>query len=139
MKGELLINGKDAYTTWGVSMGDYFLDNIEAPVSVKDYISNESRIENGKRVITDASVIKLASRDVTLQFHICGEFQEDYLSNKKAFQQELYKGVIDIQIPSRGSETYHLLYQGKQVSYSQSFTEGKLSAKFEEPNPANRE
>lgn len=139
MRGELLINGKDAYTTWGVSMGDNFLDNIEAPASVKEYISNESRIENGKRVITDASLIKLASRDVTLQFHICGDFQDDYLNNKRAFQQELYKGVMDIQIPSRGSEIYHLLYQGKQVSYSQSFTEGKLSAKFEEPNPANRE
>lgn len=139
MRGELLINGKDAYTTWGVSMGDNFLDNIEASASVKEYISNESRTENGKRVITDASLIKLASRDITLQFHICGDFQDDYLSNKRAFQQELYKGVVDIQIPSRGSEIYHLLYQGKQVSYSQSFTEGKLSAKFEEPNPANRE
>lgn len=26
MRGELLINGKDAYLEWGVSMGDKFLD-----------------------------------------------------------------------------------------------------------------
>lgn len=139
MKRELYINGKDAYTTWGVSMGDNFLDTLEAPLTVKDYISNESRTEDGKRVITDKSMIKIAARDVTLQFHICGKNQREYLQNKKDFQQELYGGVIDINIPARGPELYHLLYLGKQVSYSQSYSEGKLSAKFEEPNPTNRE
>ena len=138
MKGQLFINNKDAYTTWGVSMGDNFIDNLEAPLSLKDYISNESRAEHGKRVITDSSLIKIASRDVTLQFHVCGSSTEDYMAKKKAFQTELYSGVIDIKIPSRGTEVYHLLYQGKQVSFSQTSMEGKISAKFEEPNPTNR-
>lgn len=138
MKGQLYINGKDAYTTWGVSMGDNFLNNIETPATIKDLPSNESRVEHGKRVITDASLIRLASRDVTLQFHICGKNQDDYLSKKKAFQQVLQAGVVDISIPSRGDEVYHLIYQGKQVSFSQTISEGKLSAKFEEPNPADR-
>ena len=52
MKGELLINGKDAWTTWGVCMGEGFLDSIDAPAPMKDYIENESRLEHGKRVIT---------------------------------------------------------------------------------------
>lgn len=138
MVGDLIINGQDAYTAWGVSMGDNFIDSIEAPASLKDYITNESRMEHGKRVITDASVIKVASRDVTLQFHIFGNTTEAYVANKKAFQSVLYSGVVDIQIPSRGNEVYHLLYQGKQVSFSQSACDGKLSAKFEEPNPMNR-
>lgn len=138
MKGDLIINGKDAYTTWGVSMGDSFIDNIEAPASLKDYITNESRAEHGKRVITDSSVIKVASRDVVLQFHIFGSSTEAYIANKKAFQAVLYSGVVDIQIPSRGDEIYHLLYQGKQVSFPQSACDGKLSVKFEEPNPMNR-
>ena len=43
MKGELLINGKDAWTTWGVCMGEGFLDSIDAPVPMKDYIENGSR------------------------------------------------------------------------------------------------
>lgn len=138
MKGDLIINGKDAYTTWGVSMGDSFIDNIEAPASLKDYITNESRAEHGKRVITDSSVMKVASRDVTLQFHIFGKTPELYMANKKAFQAILYSGVVDIKIPARGSEVYHLIYQGKQVSFSQSACDGMLSAKFEEPNPMNR-
>ena len=138
MRGQLLINGKDAYTDWGVSMGDNFIDAIETPAAVKDYITNESRSEHGKRVITDSSVIKVASRDVTLQFHICGNSTQDYLNKKKAFQAVLYNGAVDIQIPSRSSEVYHLIYQGKQVSFSQTAREGKLSAKFEEPNPMDR-
>ena len=138
MKGELIINGKDAYTTWGVSMGESFIDSIEAPASLKDHISNESRAEHGKRVITAPSVMKVASRDVTLQFHIFGNTTEAYIANKKAFQSVLYAGAVDIKIPSRGTEIYHLVYQGKQVSFSQSPCDGKLSAKFEEPNPMNR-
>ena len=138
MKGQLYINGKDAYTTWGVSMGDNFLNNIETPAAIKDLPSNESRTEHGKRVITNASVVRLASRDVTLQFQICGSTQDDYLNKKKAFQTELQKGAVDISIPSRGDEVDHLIYQGKQVSFSQTISEGKLSAKFEEPNPADR-
>lgn len=138
MRGQLLINGMDAYIKWGVSMGDNFIDNIETPAALKSYVTNESRLEHGKRVITDISVMKVASRDVTLQFHIFGDTQSEYLQNKKAFQDVLYAGKVDIKIPSRGNETYHLIYQGKQVSFSQTATEGKLSAKFEEPNPMDR-
>ena len=50
MKGELYINGNDAWTTWGVNMGDGFLDAIDAPLPMKDYIENSSRTEHGKRV-----------------------------------------------------------------------------------------
>ena len=138
MRGDLIINGQDAYETWGVSMGDNFIDRMEAPVSVKDYISNESRLEHGKRVITDANIIRLASRDVTLQFHIFGDSENDYRTKKKDFEQMLYRGEVNIQIPSRGTEIYHLLYLGKQITFAQTSSECKLTAKFEEPNPNNR-
>ena len=44
MTGELYINGKDAWTSWGVSMGDGFLDALDAPLQMKDYIESESRL-----------------------------------------------------------------------------------------------
>lgn len=139
MKGDLVINGNDAFENWGVSMGDGFLDSIEAPLSMKDYISNESRIQNGKRVITDPSILRIASREVTLQFHIFGSTESEYRANKKAFENNvLYNGVVDIQIPSRGDEIYHLIYLGKQITIAQTLTECKLTVKFEEPDPSNR-
>lgn len=68
MTGELYINGKDAWTTWGVNMGNGVMDALDAPLEMKAYIEDESRMENGKRVITGSQ--KVASRDVTLAFTI---------------------------------------------------------------------
>lgn len=138
MKGDLFINGKDALETWGARMGDSFLDAIDGFNEMKDYIENESRLEHGKRVITDNA--KVDSREITLQFTIEGSSESDYRSKKKAFQTELEKGAVNIKVPVLGNEVYKLIYLGKSVSYGLSFDRrfGKVSSKFEEPNPADR-
>jgi hypothetical protein len=138
MTGDLIINGKDAFSTWGVRMGDGFLDAIDGFNQMKDYIENESRLEHGKRVITDNA--KVDSREITLQFTIEGSSESDYRSKKKAFQTELEKGAVSIKIPALGSEVYKLVYLGKSISYGLSLDRcfGKVSSKFEEPNPTER-
>lgn len=138
MTGDLIINGKDAFSTWGVRMGDGFLDAIDGFNLMKDYIENESRLEHGKRVITDNA--KVDSREITLQFTIEGSSESDYRTKKKAFQTELEKGAVSIKIPALGSEVYKLVYLGKSISYGLSLDRcfGKVSSKFEEPNPTER-
>lgn len=138
MSGDLIINGKDAWTTWGVCMGDGFLDAIDGFNEMKDYIEDESRLEHGKRVITDNA--KVASREITLQFTIEGSSKSDYRTKKKAFQTELEKGMVTIKIPLLGSEVYKLVYLGKSISYGLSLDRcfGKVSSRFEEPNPMDR-
>ena len=135
---ELLINGKDAYSTWGIRMGNGFLDVIGASSPMKEFIENKSRLEHGKRVIVNNP--KIDEREITLSFTIEGNSQSDYQEKKKAFFDELYKGVIDIKIPVNSSDVYHLIYLGKSVTYAQSInrTFGKISMKFSDPNPANR-
>lgn len=119
-------------------MGDGFLDAIDGFNQMKDYIENESRLEHGKRVITDNA--KVDSREITLQFTIEGSSESDYRSKKKAFQTELEKGAVSIKIPALGSEVYKLVYLGKSISYGLSLDRcfGKVSSKFEEPNPTER-
>lgn len=138
MTGDLFINGKDAFSTWGVRMGDSFLDAIDGFNEMKDYIENESRLEHGKRVITDNA--KVDSREITLQFTIEGSSESDYRSKKKAFQTELEKGAVNIKVPVLGNEVYKLVYLGKSISYGLSPDRcfGKVSSKFEEPNPMDR-
>lgn len=138
MTGDLFINGKDAFSTWGVRMGDAFLDSIDGFNQMKDYIENESRLEHGKRVITDNA--KVDSREITLQFTIEGRSESDYRMKKKAFQTELEKGTVNIKIPALGSEIYKLIYLGKSLSYGLSYDRcfGKVSSKFCEPNPMDR-
>ena len=135
---ELLINNKDAYAIWGVKMGKGFLDVLGASSPMKEFIENKSRLEHGKRVIVNDP--KIDEREITLSFTIEGKSQSDYQAKKKAFFEELYKGVVDIQVPANSNEIYHLIYLGKSVAYAQSLdhTFGKISAKFNEPNPANR-
>lgn len=87
MTGDLFINRKDAWSTWGVRMGDGFLDAIDGFNQMKDYIEDESRLEHGKRMITDNA--KVASREITLQFTIEGNSEGDYRTKKKSFQSGL--------------------------------------------------
>lgn len=138
MKGDLFINNKDAWTTFGVNMGDGFLDAIDAPLPMKDYIESSSRQEHGKRVITDNA--KVDSREITLSFTITGASESDYRTKKTAFQNELQKGNVEIKIPALGNEIYKLIYSGKSISYGLSLDRcfGKISSKFEEPNPMDR-
>lgn len=138
MTADLIINRKDALETWGVRMGDGFLDAIDGFNEMKDYIENESRLEHGKRMITDNA--KVASREITLQFTIEGSSEGDYRSKKKAFQTELEKGAVNIKVPALGDEVYKLVYLGKSISYGLSSDRcfSKISSKFCEPNPMNR-
>lgn len=138
MTGDLFINGMDTWVMWGVSMGDGFLDAIDGFNEMKDYIEDESRLEHGKRVITDNA--KVASREITLQFTIEGSSKSDYRAKKKAFQTELEKGMVTIKIPLLDSEVYKLVYLGKSISYGLSLDRcfGKVSSRFEEPNPMDR-
>ena len=119
-------------------MGEGFLDVLGASSPMKEFIENKSRLEHGKRVIINDP--KIDEREITLSFTIEGNSQSDYQAKKKAFFEELYKGVVDIQVPANSNEIYHLIYLGKSVAYAQSLdqTFGKISAKFNEPTPANR-
>lgn len=78
---ELLINDENAYTTWGVRMGEGVLDAIGASAPMKDFIENKSRLEHGKRVIINNP--KVDEREITLSFTIEGNSQSDYQAKKK--------------------------------------------------------
>lgn len=90
MTGDLLINNKDAYTTWGVNMGDGFIEAIYAPLPMKDVIENKSRLQDGKRVIIENR--KVDERDLTLTFTLKGVSPSDYIAKYKAFLDEKNKG-----------------------------------------------
>lgn len=48
MTGDLIINGKDAFITWGVRMGDGFLDAIDGFNEMKDYIEMKAVLNTAK-------------------------------------------------------------------------------------------
>ena len=97
MLGDLYINGNDAWGTYRVAMGEGFIQTLLTPAGNKDFIENESRLENGKRVVFNNP--KVASRDLTLTFNIHGDTQEEYMLNYKAFVAVLQQGKVVLRVP----------------------------------------
>lgn len=135
MTNELYINNVDA-STYGVKMGDNFLENILAPVPLKDMPENKDITLDGKQV--DTSSPHVDERTVSLTFNIEGTSQANYLSNFRALCTEFKKGYIVIYVPVWG-EYYKLIYK-KYTSFGVNTERifSKLIVDFDEPNPADR-
>ena len=105
---DLIINGVDALEH-GIRMGEGFLNELLCPAPMKEFITNESRLEHGKRVIYNEP--RFDSRDLTLVFTIEGSTQEEYLKNLKYFNSILAKGKIEVKVPVISDEVFILTYQ----------------------------
>lgn len=136
MLGDLYINSQDAWGQWKVAMGDNFIENLLVPAGNKEFIENESRLENGKRVITTNP--KVASRDVTLTFNIHGDTTTEYLTNYAAFVAVLQAGTVKIRVPAINM-VFNLIYK-KSTSFNigRARMDSSLAVKFEEPDPTDR-
>ena len=136
MTGELYINGKDAYKTWGVSLTDSGLSALMTPAPNKDYIENKSRIEHGKSVINNS--VKVDERNITLPINLTASNKNEFFSRYSSFCEELAKGYMEI----RTSYQPNVLYSMYYLSCSQ-FSQfmngiGKFSLKLNEPDPTDR-
>lgn len=136
MKDELYINGKDAYSTWGISMDDTSLSALMTPASNKDFIENKSRLEHGKRVLV--SNPKLEERSLTLQINLTALNEEQFFARYNSFCEELATGILNIKTKYQPNVMYRTIY----LSCSQ-FSQfmrgiGKFVLKLNEPNPKDR-
>ena len=135
---DLLINGKDALRTWGVRMGDSFLDTINGYYPLKEYITNNDRLKDG---VQYANVIpKVNERNLTLNFTMEGVDVSDFTAKNKAFIAEMRKGDVSIQVPDDSPDVYHLKYTGKSCTFARNTerTFAQLGLAFIEPNPPHR-
>ena len=89
--GQLLIynwdgtgNTYDAFDTWGVSLSDGAIGSLLAPPAAKERVSNESRLENGKRIDIQAPAY-VQSRELTLEMHLIAGTYAQFLSRWRAF------------------------------------------------------
>lgn len=139
MKGEIKINGFDAWVKWGVSLTDGARTALMTPPAAKDYITNDSPLEHGQQYVTDTdSLPKTDAREVSLPLHFCATSQTQFLTRYNAFCTDILAGrKIELTDLVTGI-TYHLLY--KSCSQYSAFFGGiaKFTLKVEEPNPESR-
>ena len=134
--GELYINGYDAFSTWGISLSETALSTLMTPSPVKDRVTNESRLEHGKRVLN--TNVKTAYRDVTLEMHLTAQSKAEFLTRYASFCSILEQGALNIRTSYQQGVVYKMLY----VSCSQ-FSEfnlrlAKFTLRLLEPNTKDR-
>lgn len=138
---DITINGK-RLSDMGVSLNRGGYAALMIPSPLKEWIENEDPRKNGTDVITHIdgkpACPMLKERDVTLTFFISGDDEADFLSKYTAFTELLYSGIIDLYVPDL-NKTYHLLYSNSTQYDNYLMKACRLSVKFREPNPANRE
>lgn len=137
LKGQLLINGKDAYTTWGIFMDETALSTLMTPAPNKEFISNKYRSKDGKRVIKHNP--RLDERDITLAFNMTAKDKETFLSNYATFCEEvLAKGEMTLHTSFLPNVWYRCVYLSC-TQFSEFIQEmAKFSLKLNEPDPSDR-
>lgn len=144
MTGDFTINGQDAYTVFGLTSEDGFVDALLIPPPKKEYVSNNSRLKHGEDVDNRNSKFDKKT-NITIPFRIEGfgsteaAMKASYLAHLKLFYLELAKDNFDMVVPALGSEVYHLIYS-KPSTFGSNLnkTSSKMSFIFDEPNPSNR-
>lgn len=136
-KGQLTINGKDAFTTWGIFLEDTALSALMTPVPNKEFISNKYRSKDGKRFIKHNP--RLDERDITLAFCMTAKDSDTFLTNYGNFCKDvLAKGELNISTSFQPSVVYRCVYLSCS-QFSQFKRElAKFSLKLNEPDPTDR-
>ena len=134
--GQLYINGKDAFNEWGVSLDSQGLSTLMTPNGLKDYVSDESRLDNGHLYVVGD--FRVQERQFSLTFNLIAKNEIEFFEKYNSFCQEIENGVLDIETSFQEEVVYHCLY----VSCTQ-FTQfmrgiAQFSLKLIEPNPAYR-
>ena len=141
MKGQAYINGKDIFTEFGAVLRRGAYEALLLPAPTKPNISNQSRKQNGERVICikgeDGKVFS-QKREFQLQIFIQGRDTDDYLRKYESFIDEIRTGVFDFIVP-RLRKQFRLVYINCPKYGDYGLKCGNFALRLEEPNPENRQ
>lgn len=137
LKGQLLINGKDAYLTWGIFMEGTALSTLMTPAPCKEFISNSYRSKDGKRVIKHNP--RLDEREITVAFNMSAKDEDTFLANYAKFCEDvLATGEIILHTSFQPDVWYRCVYLSC-TQFSQFNRElASFSLKLNEPDPSDR-
>ena len=137
LNGQLYINGKDAYLTWGIFLDETALSTLMTPAPNKEFISNKYRSKDGKSVIKHNP--RLDEREITLPFNMSAIDSDTFMTNYAKFCQEvLATGELVISTRFQPNVWYRCIYLSC-TQFSQFIRKmAKFSLKLNEPDPSDR-
>ena len=136
-KGQLYINGEDAYLTWGIFLAETALSTLMTPAPNKEFISNKYRSKDGKTVIKHNP--RLDEREITLPFNMTAKDSTTFMTNYARFCEDvLAKGELVIRTQFQPNVWYRCIYLSC-TQFSPFIQEmAKFSLKPYEPDPSDR-
>lgn len=121
----------------GVMMGENFMNTLNQPLEMKDYVSNTSRLENGNRALPLFRRCK--ARSLTLSFVVFGTTKAEYETRKNNLLNLAYGDSFNLSVDGMPNVVFHLIYTGKGASINEDLNySGTITLGFDEPNPRNR-
>lgn len=138
MNRTISINGNNTWDTWGVEFPDEYLDTLLLPPEAKEDIENESRAEPGIQITESEETCVPNYREFSIPVFITGSSQSDYLTKLSSFVKVLLSGTIALKVPAVGL-VFHVKYRSCSKYGSYGTCRSRLTLKFKEPNPDNRD
>lgn len=136
MVGELIINGKDAYSNWGITLDDTSLSSLMTPSSSKEFTENKSRSIDGKLVSVKNP--RVDERDFSLQINITAPSRSLFVQRYNSFCQELATGKLNISTVYLPGVTFKTIYKNCRQFTQFNGQIGKFILSLNEPNPKDR-
>lgn len=135
--GELKINGRDAYDTWGISLDETGLSKLMTPAPHKEPVQNKNMAMNGTHIV--GSVALKDVRTVSLPMHITSQSRGGMLSQYAAFCTDvLDTGYVNIWTRYQPSIEYHFIYEDCQQFQEFMLDMAKFTLSLTEPDPTAR-
>ncbi len=103
-----MINGIDAYTTYGVSLEDGG-DSLMAFPPNKQPVTNKNVTADGASVVAGTAGFR-DERTVAVPLHIVANSMSDFLAKRNAFYTAVSSGAITLTLPTKGGETHTVYY-----------------------------
>jgi len=133
--GELTINGKDAYTTWGLSLEETGLSKLMTPAPHKEPVQNKNMAMNGTKIVGAVNLKDV--RTVSLPVHITAPNKSAFLIRYASFCAELDTGRLDISTKYEPGKVYHFIYEDCQQFSEFMLEMAKFTLSLTEPDPSN--
>ena len=136
MLGQLIINGKDAYSNWGVTLDDTSLSSLMTPPASKEFTENKSRSIDGK--IVSVKNPRVEERDFMLQINLTAPNRSLFVQRYNSFCQELATGRLNIATIFLPGVTFKTIYKSCRQFTQFNGQIGKFILSLNEPDPTDR-
>lgn len=128
---------EDIFVTYGVSFlkGSYL--QLLRKGATKPYVSNDSRLQHGTRMLAKPEYAKLNSRNIQVTILLEANSRSEYVNRIEAFTQKITQGFFYLKIPSI-YRVFRLVYTDMKIK--QEFRDNRTTFTLEmiEPNPDDR-